>query len=62
MHANNYYRRPHTRYWHGVWTIIQVMYIMAVQTSVSLLLCPTFTTTTSSGTSKFTVCELHCIA
>ena len=48
-------RRPHTKYWHGVWTIIQIMYIMAVDTSVSLLLCPTLSRTASSGTSKLTV-------
>jgi hypothetical protein len=49
-------RRPHTKCWHGVWTIIQIMYIMAVDTSVSLLLCPTLSS--SSGTSKLTVSEL----
>lgn len=55
-------RRPHTKYWHGVWTIIQIMYIMAVETSVSLLLCPTLSS--SSGNSKLTVSKLtnlnHC--
>lgn len=34
------FRHPHSKYWHGVWTIIQLMYIMSTYTSVSLLLCP----------------------
>ena len=46
------HRRTRSIYWHGVWTIVQLMYIMAVKTSVSLLLCPTLT---ESGTSKITV-------
>ena len=47
--------RRHTKYWHGVWTIIQIMYIMAVNTSLSLLLCPTLTRTTSERTVTHTV-------
>jgi hypothetical protein len=44
------------------------MYIMAIKTSASLLLCPTLTGKTAAGTSKITVCGaevypfyLHCV-
>ena len=49
------YRRPHSKCWFGVWTIIQLLYIMAVNTSVSLLLCPRITRTTPPDTSTITV-------
>ena len=35
------FRHPHSKYWYGVWTVIQLMFIMSIRTSVSLLLCPT---------------------
>ena len=55
------YRRPHSKYWFGVWTIVQLLYIMAVNTSVSLLLCPRFTRTTLSATSMITVSSTYII-
>ena len=48
-------RRPHSKYWFGVWTIVQLLYIMAINTSVSLLLCPRLTRRTPSDTSTITV-------
>lgn len=29
------------KYWHSIWTIILLMYVMTLETSVSLLFCPT---------------------
>lgn len=34
-------RHHRFKYWHGIWTIILLMYVMTLETSVSLLLCPT---------------------
>ena len=48
-------RRTRSIYWHGVWTVVQLVYIMAVKTSASLLLCPTLSRKTLTGTSNVMV-------
>ena len=44
---------PHTRYhshsWYGVWTLLLLMYARAVETSASLLFCPTLTNITNQS-------------
>lgn len=42
-------RGSHSKYWHGIWTVIFLMYPRAVDTTISLLFCPTLTGTLASG-------------
>ncbi len=43
MHATNHssVTRYQSRTLHGVWTLVLLMFVMAVETSVSLVFCPT---------------------
>lgn len=36
-----YTRHHRFKYWHGIWTIVLLLYVMSVETSTSLLFCPT---------------------
>lgn len=38
------------KYWHSIWTIILLMYVMTLETSVSLLFCPTLNANCSDVT------------
>ena len=56
--CNIWYVIP-TRYrswnWRGAWTLVLLMYAMMVETSASLLFCPTLTTTINGSTTSNTV-------
>ena len=41
--------RYHTHSWYGVWTLLLLMYPRAVETSASLLFCPTLTNITNQS-------------
>lgn len=47
-------RRHRFKYWHSIWTITLLMYVMTVETSVSLLFCPILNSTSMGSISVST--------
>ena len=53
------HRHHRFKYWHGIWTIVLLLYVMSVETSTSLLFCPTLNVNDCPEVERVSVHSMH---